>query len=246
MTRADEECVLAEVQEMRLVGKYARKWRRHTVEAGPARTAALKGIWDGARRVIAVWIAEGVEAEVLTIYGASLQILVTRRIATVRRLLRPAGTTAYALWRTVALAQRWRTRAALSTRRWHGSVDEGGFRRRAPCVEASWCDLEARRFDAILRQRFTTFRIGVAQAREGADADEWGIRRVGLIAGECVATSKWMAGGGRRHDVRRAKEMRDKAARMRIVTEASRFRAYRSQTGNAKRGLSGRPFGARR
>jgi hypothetical protein len=154
MTRADEDCVLAEVQEMRLVGKYARKWRRHTVEAGPARTAALKGIWDGARRIIAVWIAEGVAAEVLTIYGASLQILVARRIATVRRLLRPAGTNAYALWRTVALAQRWRTRAALSTRRWHGSVDEWGVRRRAFCVDASWCDLEARRFDAILRQLF--------------------------------------------------------------------------------------------
>ena len=215
-TKEMEEAALAEAVAVARVRKYAQHWRRVTVEGGPARAAALRAVMAAEARAIGV-IERRVQSGATRPEAAGAQIermvaasdkgrstagaLVTAELAGVRAAYRRQGGGAYQQWRHLQLLTRWRLRAALKQRPWHGLEDpmtEDGELVVVPTVVAAWSD---RRAGGLLREATSVAErvmVGVAQVREPADG--W---VEGLIAKEARLARAWDAGGRRRGEAKR-------------------------------------------
>ena len=184
---------------------------------------------------------------------------------------RAGAATAYQQWRTLALASRWRLRTVQCTRRrgawteqeladveeiWSAPVFEFGEAATASArggVAASSSDRAEAAVDPAYVERVTCASAqrlyekltGRAMRRDpvtGGGRFEWtkdSEESIGAV--ERRAAGAWLAGGGRKGELRRRKEREERRAKRVIAEQARRFDAYMRQDGGPVAGLSGRP-----
>ena len=245
-THEAEEAAWRVAADMRKVQRWARRWRAAVGRAGPRRAAALREVKLAealtAAHVLAAADGHAEQASMLEELMASGEpegLDATSVVGCAMRAARAAerrlGGTAYWQWRLLALASRWRLRAAMRIRRWDGvedpTGDEGELGGFAPSASGARVAMaEAGRMASYVMRRYVHVEMPVAQVREPerpaeADfADGWPpsmwLPTLSLVDKERLAADKWRRGGGWRGERKR----RTEAARLSVARRAAHSR----------------------
>ena len=256
LTKDIEAAALKEAAAMQRVRKFGNHWLYVTRSGGPERVAALRAAAvavDRATQTVLNYartrlmsIEDATAAiEALETEGDPLRIVkgsvICGMIETARYSFPRMRDRAFMQWRVLALARRWRLRAALSQRRWDGvedpAAEEGGCERiRAEGVRASLVDEVA--VEAFWQATGLAPAVGYAAPQR----DE-------LMQMEQAAARKWLAGGGWKGECRRRaaeQRARKKQAASRVqqqlVRQGAKFRVYMSGGAAEGVGFSGAPL----
>ena len=237
------------VRGLTLARRYAARWRRATVEAGPARAAALR-----AARVSHALACEQVvslamdglctadEAEAMIVYDIDLHVCAAIREA--RERYPPRGDEAYRDWRWLWRLRRWRLRAALRAGRGERGGGDGAIGEGASTLDvaaSAWVtEAVAIGVRPAMPDSVATFAVHapIGQVRSIA-ATQAQLATIGLIEREHAAWSRWQFGGGAKGERMRARKARDERARRALARLGAAFRRYMAQSGGARIGMSG-------